>query len=344
MNLPITSRIKRSPFKEKDPKNKKAKASSIVEGGTTTKNVSTTTTSENPKLTSFKERCGKFGGKNSAAAAAAGCVWSDDAKDPDPITTTVDKEVVVKKPDEIISTDLYEERKQDVLNPAEVNRFKRATNMTTRNVRRTGDKQDKIKRSLSKFNKYDTDKDGKISDKERSSMSTGFLGFGNKQKKYDKLKRRETETSQEMEQFSSAQENQARSQKSGRRWKSQIKTDDELKTKGQYTDKEQLQMAKDKLAVERAKLKAAQNQKVTTSSGGQAANAVEVTEEVTPLGAPLQYKKSSNKMRSKSPAKKALKGSQNQLPQHLQAAIKAAPGKMNGSPYKMKGSMFKKKY
>ena len=28
----------------------------------------------------------------------------------------------------------------------------------------------------------------------------------------------------------------------------------------------------------------------------------------------------------------------------IQAAIKAAPGKMKGSPYKMKGSMFKKKY
>ena len=46
-----------------------------------------TTTKENPKLTEFKARCGKFGGKNSQEAAAAGCVWADDAKDPDPITT-----------------------------------------------------------------------------------------------------------------------------------------------------------------------------------------------------------------------------------------------------------------
>ena len=45
-----------------------------------------TTTKENPKLTEFKARCGKFGGKNSPEAAAAGCVWADDAKDPDPIT------------------------------------------------------------------------------------------------------------------------------------------------------------------------------------------------------------------------------------------------------------------
>ena len=34
--------------------------------------------------------------------------------------------------------------------------------------------------------------------------------------------------------------------------------------------------------------------------------------------------------KAKSPATKALKGAQNTLPQHLQDAIKAAPGKMRG--------------
>ena len=42
---------------------------------------------ENPALTSFKDKCGKYNGVNSAAAAADGCVWSDDAKDPPPIVT-----------------------------------------------------------------------------------------------------------------------------------------------------------------------------------------------------------------------------------------------------------------
>ena len=38
------------------------------------------------------------------------------------------------------------------------------------------------------------------------------------------------------------------------------------------------------------------------------------------------------------PTKKALVGNQNQLPQHLQNAIKAAPGKMYNSPNKMWGA------
>ena len=37
----------------------------------------------------------------------------------------------------------------------------------------------------------------------------------------------------------------------------------------------------------------------------------------------------------KTPAKKALKGDQDKLPMELQNAIKAAPGKMYGSPVKM---------
>jgi hypothetical protein len=40
----------------------------------------------------------------------------------------------------------------------------------------------------------------------------------------------------------------------------------------------------------------------------------------------------------KAPAKKALKGDQNQLPVELQNAIKAAPGKMYNSPAKMWGA------
>jgi len=332
MNLPITSRIKRSPLlKDKPDPNVKAKASAVTEGEK--KDVTTTKTVKGAKVekqATTPEEKAKY--QKYLDDVKSGKVKRNTKYDDKKVTT----KTTVETPGEIIDTDLYEERKQDVLSNAEVANAQRATNRTTRNVRKTGDKQDKVRRGLSKFNKYDTDKDGEISDKERSSMSTGFLGFGNKQKKYDKLKRRETETAQEMEQFSSAQENQARSQKSGRRWKKKIKTDDALKTRGQYDDKEQLQMEKDKLAVERAKLEAAKNQGVTNSSGGQAAGAVDVTDEVTPLGSMATMKSS--------PYKKTLKGSQNQLPQHLQAAIKAAPGKMNGSPYKMKGSMFKKKY
>jgi len=326
MNLPITSRIKRSPLLS-DPvkKGETAKANSIKKGGTTTENVSTSSTSEDPNLTSFKERCGKFGGKNSAAAAAAGCVWSDDAKDPDPITTTVNKEVVVENPDEIVSTDLYQDRKQKVLSNADVANAQFATNRTTRNLERTGNRADKITSKIedlvAKYDKSTTDKDGNVikadgvlSKDEYKTLSKGsFFGlFGNDRKKYDKLQRKKSKYKSRTEQFKSADENQKRSQESGRSWNDETKTTDRLKTKGEYGDPAQLKMEKDKLAVEKARLKAAKNQNITT---GQAAGAIEAPTTNAPIYNYSQENKSTPLgMKSKSPA------------------------------YKMKGSMFQKRY
>jgi hypothetical protein len=51
------------------------------------------------------------------------------------------------------------------------------------------------------------------------------------------------------------------------------------------------------------------------------------------LNSPGNMNKKGYKQKAKSPATKALKGAQNKLPQHLQDAIKAAPGKMK-SPMK----------
>jgi hypothetical protein len=62
-------------------------------------------------------------------------------------------------------------------------------------------------------------------------------------------------------------------------------------------------------------------------------------EDETPKPAPPKMKPSAFKMYAKSPATKKLQGTQNKLPQHLQDAIKAAPGKMK-SP--MKKGYFKK--
>ena len=62
-------------------------------------------------------------------------------------------------------------------------------------------------------------------------------------------------------------------------------------------------------------------------------------EDETKKPAPPKMKPSAFKMYAKSPATKKLQGAQNTLPQHLQDAIKAAPGKMK-SP--MKKGYFKK--
>lgn len=65
----------------------------------TTETVSTT--KEDPKLTEFKKRCAKFGGKNSPEAAAAGCVWAEGAKDPAPITV----QQTITKPGETVEAE-----------------------------------------------------------------------------------------------------------------------------------------------------------------------------------------------------------------------------------------------
>ena len=62
-------------------------------------------------------------------------------------------------------------------------------------------------------------------------------------------------------------------------------------------------------------------------------------EDETPKPSPAGMKPSAFKMYAKSPAAKKLQGAQNTLPQHLQDAIKAAPGKMKAP---LKKGYFKK--
>ncbi len=79
-----------------------------------------------------------------------------------------------------------------------------------------------------------------------------------------------------------------------------------------------------------------------TSFSGAMETAQELGKELELNYKPGQYsqgitmKPSAFKMKAKSPAAKKLQGAQNTLPQHLQDAIKAAPGKMR-SGFKMKG-------
>ena len=154
MNLPITSRIKRSPLLETIDPNKRSKSvvadkTKTKKGPDTTKTV--TTTKEDPNLTSFKDKCGKFGGKNSAEAAAAGCVWSDDAKDPEPITSTT-TEVV---PGENITTkgNNYSKQTQTRLGPADILRNQRSNKRSSKYVRQSQDDMDKYDRKMSKYGK-----------------------------------------------------------------------------------------------------------------------------------------------------------------------------------------------
>jgi hypothetical protein len=258
MNLPITSRLKRVSALKKtrqqdsaiDPDN----PSATVGGGTKSPDIITneSATSEDPKLTSFKERCGKYGGVNSAAAAADGCVWSDDAKDPDPIVTNT--QTTTPGEDSTYTGTLKTTTTADVTQPWEDRALNRGTKVSNRMVRNSQNKLDKTKRKQQKMiDKYDADKDGKISDAERSEMSSGFLGFGNKKKKFDKLAAKRTENKNELETFEAAAENNKKTRSSGRKAGSNIVTGSRDTQRSERTpDQQKAQLEAEALAKKKA--------------------------------------------------------------------------------------------
>jgi hypothetical protein len=258
MNLPITSRLKRVSALKKtrqqdsaiDPDN----PSATVGGGTKSPDVITneSVTSEDPNLTSFKERCGKYGGVNSAAAAADGCVWSDDAKDPDPIVTNT--QTTTPGEDSTYTGTLKTTTTADVTQPWEDRALNRGTKVSNRMVRNSQNKLDKTKRKQQKMiDKYDADKDGKISDAERSEMSSGFLGFGNKKKKFDKLAAKRTENKNELETFEAAAENNKKTRSSGRKAGSNIVTGSRDTQRSERTpDQQKAQLEAEALAKKKA--------------------------------------------------------------------------------------------
>ena len=258
MNLPITSRLKRVSALKKtrqqdsaiDPDN----PSATVGGGTKSPDIITneSATSEDPKLTSFKERCGKYGGVNSAAAAADGCVWSDDAKDPDPIVTNT--QTTTPGEDSTYTGTLKTTTTADVTQPWEDRALNRGTKVSNRMVRNSQNKLDKTKRKQQKMiDKYDADKDGKISDAERSEMSSGFLGFGNKKKKFDKLAAKRTENKNGLETFEAAAENNKKTRSSGRKAGSNIVTGSRDTQRSERTpDQQKAQLEAEALAKKKA--------------------------------------------------------------------------------------------
>ena len=321
MNLPITSRIKRSPLLATDP-DEKAKATKINKGKKeivkTSKDVKGAQVEKQATTPEEKAKYQKYLDDVKSGKVKRNTKY-DDKK--------IETETEIDVPGDIISTDLYQDRKQKVLSNADVSNAQFATKRTTRNVNKAGNKLDrntsKIEDMVAKYDKSTTDEDGnvvkadgKLSKEEYGSLSKGsFFGiFGNDRKKYDKLQREKDKYSSRVGQFKSANKNQTRSQESGRSWNDETKTTDSLKTKGQYSDKEQLKMKEDELAVQKAKAK---EQGITGPSGGQASGAIEGV---------------------------AVTATVYNYSQENKSTPLGAPGKKKSPAYKMKGSMFQKRY
>ena len=328
--LPITSSLKRTAFQlrsvAKQTTDPTPNASVVSQGADTTETITKTTTSEDPNLTSFKNKCGKYGGKNSAAAAADGCVWDDKAKDPEPVTTTTEEDVVVKGEDVIADT--YSKREGKVQTNFDGRQIGRGTKFKNKYVRQSKIKLGRANDRMANFQKKYM-KDGVF-----TAPKAGDKGY----KKYIRLEAKQTENTNELADFESGAANHAEAVRSGKSIGSTTRRDvDRQDTAGDQTPEQRLAQVR---AEKRASDAAANN--IITESTGQSTQAIEApamggpkgqfdvgeTEEFDPTkfgqySAP--NKKRGYGMKAKSVATKKLQGAQGKLPSHLQAAIKAAP-------------------
>jgi len=262
--LPITSRLKRVPSALKATDTPKARV--VKKGKDTTEKITKTSTSEDPNLTSFKNKCGKYGGKNSAAAAADGCVWDDKAKDPEPVTTTTEEDVVVKGEDVIADT--YSKRTGDVLTNFDGRQKGRATKFTNKYVRQS---QNKLARSDDRMAKF---KNKNMKDGVFTAPEAGQKGF----KKYSRLKNKQTENTNELADFKVGASNQAESMRTGKKiGSSNVRRDvDRQDTAGDQSPEQRLAQ----VTAEKRASDAATEGGITTSNS-QAAGAITSTTPAT---------------------------------------------------------------
>ena len=212
-----------------------------------------------------------------------------------------------------------------------------------RNTRVAGNRLDKTNRQLAKLAK--------------KGITSG--------RRFDRLTRKQKENTQELEAFESGQANTRLAVDSGGAQGEQYQKADTDLTKGQQGKEEQKAEAKrlaEKVAREETQQNVAESEGVTTgqsggavgTGGGQATNAVNPGSSAGGMFdvgtfAPTDYskilqgnsvaQKRGYGMKAKSVATKKLQGAQGKLPLHLQAAIKAAPGKRSV----LKKSYFKNK-
>ena len=312
MNLPITSRIKRSPLFQTETNNIDATGSETQKGDD--KEITKTETKKKDYVGAANDACSaEYIAKNGRAKCDEYEALPQSVKDDANTTTTTSTEIVPGE-DVTIDTKLYKKEKQDVKEPWEVRRSNRAAKIQGRAQRRSQNKSDKISRQLAKMDDADKVK-------------------GNK--RYDKLMAKQTENSQELSNMKQGSYNVAEGRRSGKLAGSRFEREqDATKSRGDYTDPEQKKMEFDKAKNNKKQEEIAAASGITTSQAAGAVNvnanpfsqSLDSAKAIAEEG--LNYKTGGYtpfKMKGKSPAAKTLKGNQGKLPQHLQDSIKAAP-------------------
>lgn len=321
MNKPITSRIKRSPLLKYSPlKNDKDPKATTggSEPGDKKKVVTTSkSTYDGPKM-SDEEWNALTPEERRKLNAAVG------ANEKGEIITQTETEVEGDPLD--YDTTLYTTKESKrVLDPIEVRRQERAGIVANRKV-------NKYERQMGKYGTFDME--GNFTPNENLS-----------QREMRKLRQAQAN----LKGAKSASANVQAGRETGMNINEQFYGGQRKMDKGERTDTQQLAEAKRQAQVERRQ-KIAEEQGITTGNSGQASKAITPGQQIQNMAAEFDTSKyaldfksgdysSLLKMKS-SPAKKALKGNQYKLPQHLQEAIKAAPGKLR-TP--MKKGYFKNK-
>ena len=334
MNLPITSRIKRSPLLQTKTKTNNIDATASETKKEDDKEITETETVNTPgSMKPVEDVCGPDDMRPSCVALrkmtpaeieAAEVKRGDRVLDSEEEVTTTK---IVPGEDVTIDTKLYKKEKQDVKEPWEVRRSNRAAKIQGRAQRRSQNKSDKISRQLAKMDDADKVK-------------------GNK--RYDKLMAKQTENSQELSNMKQGSYNVAEGRRSGKLAGSRFEREqDATKSMGDYEDPEQKKMAFDKAKREKKQKETAAASGITTSQAAGAVNvnanpfsqSLDSAKAIAEEG--LNYKSGGYtpfKMKGKSPAK---------LGPLAAIAAKAVIGKVAGklmSPGKMRSGFKMKGY
>jgi hypothetical protein len=323
MNLPITSRVKRSAIlktsalKQTEEEAKKSAQqggnlppTSIVGAGEDKEITKTETVVTGPtekfegelatgkKAEEWAKQKAYCDGKPKGTPGCSG-FHKLEGGGTEEVTTT---EIV---PGEDVETQTAKKREGKVQTNFEARQLGRQTKFKNRLAR-----QSKIKQAKN------TAKGGGTFDEEGNYVKgTKLKGKAKKQFIKDaKLKAKAEENRRETSDFEAAAGNQSEVMQSGKTIGQTTRRDtDRTDTTADQTDKELI-------ATERARLKKlrlAEKNNIVTSGD----KAIEPD-------SPATMKPSAYKMKGKSPATKALQGNQSKLPQHLQDSIKAAPNKL----------------
>jgi|GEM_PF-6705027 len=333
--LPITSRIKRSPLLKGSPykQTETPEASVVAPGEETTEIITTPGVAGTENLDKLNEGKIDLGPdyKPSAAETARANAEVAEAKAKDAAAAKpIEKEVVVKGEDVIAPT--YSKRTGDVQTNFEGRQLARQTKFKNRYVRQSRNKlakaEDKMANFQKKYSKAGVDADGNPTST-FTAPKPGEKGY----KQYMRLDSKVNENKTELADFEQHSKNQAEVIRSGRTIGKTTRMDEDRRDTAADQTKDE------RIAQVRAEQEAAKN----IVSSGQADKAVEVNNSATTTGTEdkpadtTQYgkyetkptvakmKPSAFKMKAKSPAAKKLQGNQGRLPQHLQDAIKSAP-------------------